>query len=155
LSPNSPVNLFRANSGASFPYEIPGLLSITKSMINPINTSTQQYYYFFNWEVCDPICESQRSEVKIFTDVCENIQDLQDVVIFPNPNAGIFTIRVPKNQTGNLKVVNMLGQTVYENSFSAVVERVFVNIPSLSKGVYNLSVFINNKTVVRKFSIVE
>ena len=155
LSPNSPVNLFRANSGASFPYEIPGLLSITKSMINPINTSTQQYYYFFNWEVCDPICESQRSEVKIFTDVCENIQDLQDVVIFPNPNAGIFTIRVPKNQTGNLKVVNMLGQTVYENSFSALVERVFVNIPSLSKGVYNLSVFINNKTVVRKFSIVE
>ena len=155
LSPNSPVNLFRANSGASFPYEIPGLLSITKSMINPINTSTQQYYYFFNWEVCDPICESQRSEVKIFTDVCENIQDLQDVVIFPNPNTGIFTIRVPKNQTGNLKVVNMLGQTVYENSFSAIVERVFVNIPSLSKGVYNLSVFINNKTVVRKFSIVE
>ena len=155
LSPNSPVNLFRANSGASFPYEIPGLLSITKSMINPINTSTQQYYYFFNWEVCDPICESQRSEVKIFTDVCENIQDLQDVVIFPNPNAGIFTIRVPKNQTGNLKVVNMLGQTVYENSFSALVERVFVNIPSLSKGVYNLSVFINNNTVVRKFSIVE
>jgi PKD repeat protein len=155
LSPNSPVNLFRANSGASFPYEIPGLLSITKSMINPINTSTQQYYYFFNWEVCDPICESQRSEVKIFTDVCENIQDLQDVVIFPNPNTGIFTIRVPKNQTGNLKVVNMLGQTVYENSFSALVERVFVNIPSLSKGVYNLSVFINNKTVVRKFSIVE
>ena len=155
LSPNSPVNLFRANSGASFPYEIPGLLSITKSMINPINTSTQQYYYFFNWKVCDPICESQRSEVKIFTDVCENIQDLQDVVIFPNPNTGIFTIRVPKNQTGNLKVVNMLGQTVYENSFSALVERVFVNIPSLSKGVYNLSVFINNKTVVRKFSIVE
>jgi hypothetical protein len=71
------------------------------------------------------------------------------VVIFPNPNTGIFTLRVPKNQTGNLKVVNMLGQTVYENSFSAVVERVFVNIPSLSKGVYNLSVFINNKTVVR------
>ena len=49
----------------------------------------------------------------------------------------------------------MLGQTVYENSFSAVVERVYVNIPSLSKGVYNLSVFINNKTVVKKFSIVE
>ena len=49
----------------------------------------------------------------------------------------------------------MLGQTVYENSFSAVVERVFINIPSLSKGVYNLSVSINNKTVVKKFSIVE
>ena len=154
LSPNSPVNLYRANSGANFPYEIPGLISITKSVINPINTSTQQYYYFFNWKVCDPVCESKRSEVKIFTDDCENIQDLQDIVIFPNPNSGIFTVRVPKNQYGSLRVVNMFGQTVYENSFSAIVEKVFVNIPNLSKGVYNLSIIINNKTIIKKFTIV-
>ena len=153
LSPNTTVNLFRANSGANFPYEIPGLLTITKSMITPINTSTQQYYYFFNWKVCNALCESERSEVRIFTDDCENIQDLQDIVIFPNPNAGIFTVRVPKNQSGNLKVVNMLGQTVYENDFSAIVERVLVNIPSLSKGLYSLSVRINNKAVIKKFTI--
>ena len=153
LSPNSPVNLFRANSGANFPYEIPGLISITKSVINPINTSTQQYYYFFNWQGCDALCESKRTEVKIYTDDCENIQDLQDIVVFPNPNSGIFTVRVPKNKSGTLKVVNMLGQTVYENSFSAIVERVFVKIPSLSKGLYNLSVVINDKMVVKKFII--
>ena len=153
LSPNTTVNLFRANSGANFPYEIPGLLTIAKSMITPINTSTQQYYYFFNWKVCNALCESERSEVRIFTDDCENIQDLQDIVIFPNPNSGIFTVRVPKNQSGNLKVVNMLGQTVYENDFSAIVERVFVNIPSLSKGLYSLSVRINNKAVIKKFTI--
>jgi len=154
LSPNSPVNLYRANSGANFPYEIPGLISITKSVINPINTSTQQYYYFFNWKVCDPVCESKRSEVKIFTDDCENIQDLQDIVIFPNPNSGIFTVRVPKNQYGSLRVVNMFGQTVYENSFSAIVEKVFVNIPNLSKGVYNLSIIINNNKIIKKFTII-
>ena len=154
LSTTSAVNLYRANSGANFPYEIPGLISITKSVINPINTSTQQYYYFFNWKVCDPVCESKRSEVKIFTDDCENIQDLQDIVVFPNPNSGIFTIRVPKNQYGSLMVVNMLGQIVYENSFSALVEKVFVNIPNLSKGIYNLSVIINNKTIIKKFTII-
>ncbi|MDB9990568.1 S8 family serine peptidase [Flavobacteriales bacterium] len=154
LSTTSTVNLYRANSGANFPYEIPGLISITKSVINPINTSTQQYYYFFNWIVCDPVCESKRSEVKIFTDDCENIQDLQDIVVFPNPNSGIFTIRVPKNQYGSLMVVNMLGQIVYENSFYAVVEKVFVNIPNLSKGIYNLSVIINNQTIIKKFTII-
>ena len=154
LSTTSTVNLYRANSGANFPYEIPGLISITKSVINPINTSTQQYYYFFNWKVCDPVCESKRSEVKIFTDDCENIQDLQDIVVFPNPNSGIFTIRVPKNQYGSLMVVNMLGQIVYENSFSALVEKVFVNIPNLSKGIYNLSVIINNQTIIKKFTII-
>ena len=154
LSTTSAVNLYRANSGANFPYEIPGLISITKSVINPINTSTQQYYYFFNWIVCDPVCESKRSEVKIFTDDCENIQDLQDIVVFPNPNSGIFTIRVPKNQYGSLMVVNMLGQIVYENSFSALVEKVFVNIPNLSKGIYNLSVIINNQTIIKKFTII-
>ena len=59
LSPNSTVNLFRANSGANFPYIIPEMLSINKSMLSAISSSTQQYYYFFNWNVCDAICESK------------------------------------------------------------------------------------------------
>ena len=46
LSTNSTVNLFRANSGANFPYIIPEMLSINKSQISAINSTTQQYYYF-------------------------------------------------------------------------------------------------------------
>jgi PKD repeat protein len=40
-------NLFRNNSGAEYPYEIPGLLSITgNSAGNPAF-----YYYFYDWEI--------------------------------------------------------------------------------------------------------
>ena len=56
-------------------------------MLSPINTSTNQYYYF-NWNVCDPLCESERSEVKIISDDCEGIRDLSEITLFPNPNQG-------------------------------------------------------------------
>jgi PKD repeat protein len=40
-------NLFRNNSGAAYPYEIPGILSITgNSAGNPAF-----YYYFYDWEI--------------------------------------------------------------------------------------------------------
>ncbi len=40
--------LYRANSGANYPYTSNGLLSITASNFN---TATDRYYYFFNWKI--------------------------------------------------------------------------------------------------------
>ena len=153
ISTNSVVNLFRANSGANFPHTIPGILSINNSLIALNNPTTQQYYYFFNWEVCEPQCESRRSEVKIITDDCKNINNLDDLILFPNPNQGSFTLRIPKNKSGKLKIINMLGQTLQEAKFSAIVEKVFVDATDLSKGVYNLWIEIDGNTVVKKFIV--
>lgn len=49
-------NLYRNSAGASYPYSIPGLISITGN-----NFSTTSYYYFYNWEVQEPGCSSTRS----------------------------------------------------------------------------------------------
>ncbi len=122
-------------------------------MIALNNPTTQQYYYFFNWEVCEPQCESRRSEVKIITDDCKNINNLDDLILFPNPNQGSFTLRIPKNKSGKLKIINMLGQTLQEAKFSAIVEKVFVDATDLSKGVYNLWIEIDGNTVVKKFIV--
>jgi subtilisin family serine protease len=152
MSPNSTVDLFRANSGANFPYLIPNMISINKSVISAINSTIQQYYYFFNWSVCDAPCESERSEVKIITDDCE-IDDLSEIIIYPNPNQGVFNLLVPKDSQGSYKVFNILGQQVYEQVFSATAERVFVSLPNLSKGVYNLVLEIDNEKIVEKITI--
>jgi len=154
LSPNSTVNLFRANSGANFPYIIPGMISINKSMLSPINTSIQQYYYFFNWSVCDAVCESKRSEVKIVTDECENIKNVSEITLFPNPNQGSFTIRVPRNSQGSITLFNMLGQELYNSQFSALVERVTIDLPQLRKGVYNLYINIDDNQILKKFTVI-
>ena len=153
VSMNSVVNLFRANSGANFPHSVPGILTINNSLISLNNSTTQQYYYFFNWRVCDAQCESKRSEVKIITEDCKNINNLNDLVLFPNPNQGTFTLIIPKNKSGKLKIINMLGQTLKETFFSAPLERVFIEAPNLSKGLYNLWIEIDGNKVVKKFTV--
>jgi PKD repeat protein len=152
LSTNSPVNLFRANSGANFPYIIPEMLSINKSVISAISSSTQQYYYFFNWSVCEAICESKREEIKIISEDCRNIQTLSEIVIYPNPNQGVFNLIVPKESSGNFKIYNLLGELVHERAFLVETERVEVNLPNLSAGIYNVYFEIDNQTVVKKFT---
>lgn len=54
-------NLYRNNSGLSYPYDIPGLLSIhsTSATSNP----TGYYYYFYDWEVAEEPCTSSRTQV--------------------------------------------------------------------------------------------
>ena len=152
LSTNSVVNLFRANSGANFPYIIPEMLSINKSVISAISSSTQQYYYFFNWSVCEAICESKREEIKIISEDCRNIQTLSEIVIYPNPNQGVFNLIVPKESSGNYKIYNLLGELVYDRAFLVETERVEVNLPNMPAGIYNVYLEIDNQTVVKKFT---
>ena len=54
-------DLYRSNSGVSYPYAIPGIVSITKSSAstNPL----QYYYYFYEWEIQEMACKSDRVKV--------------------------------------------------------------------------------------------
>ncbi len=47
------MNLFRNDNGGSFPYAIPGLVSI-----HGTSTGNNFYYYFYDWEVQDIPCQS-------------------------------------------------------------------------------------------------
>lgn len=52
-------DLYRNNAGAVYPYEIPGLVSITNS-----SASVSGYYYFFyDWEIEEVPCQSDRVPV--------------------------------------------------------------------------------------------
>ncbi len=52
------TDLYRNNSGVSFPYTIPGLLKLTGT-----NAGTAFYYYFYDWEIQGPPCVSPRVAV--------------------------------------------------------------------------------------------
>ena len=100
------------------------------------------------------MCESERSEVKIITDDCENIKDVAEITLFPNPNQGAFTIRVPRSSNGSLTLYNMLGQELYKSPFSALVERVMIDLPFLNKGIYNLYIEIDGNQILKKFTVI-
>ena len=50
--------LYRNNSGPSYPYDIPGVLSITSS-----TAGNDFYYFFYDWEVQREGCTTDRTEV--------------------------------------------------------------------------------------------
>jgi len=52
-------DLFRNNStNTNYPYTLPGYLSITGS-----NAPADYYYFYYDWEVREPICISERAQV--------------------------------------------------------------------------------------------
>ncbi len=49
-------NLYRNSGGTSYPYTLPGVLSIKNS-----SASSGYYYFYYDWEISQPSCLSQRS----------------------------------------------------------------------------------------------
>ena len=155
LAPGSDINLYRTSSNVNFPYLIDDVLSINKSKVDATISTTLKYYYFFNWKVCDDICESQREEIKITLDDCKGIDSLEDISLFPNPNHGNFTFRIPKGSEGNWMIINQLGQVVTEQAFITQAESVPINVFGLNQGVYYLTVEINQQIITKKFVVVD
>jgi hypothetical protein len=58
LGTSAAPNLYRNNTGPSYPYDIAGLVSITTS-----TAGTDFYYFFYDWEVQGEGCTTARTEV--------------------------------------------------------------------------------------------
>ena len=84
-------NLYRNNSGASYPYTVNGLVSITgsNSTTNPAN----YYYYLYDWELQELPCESP-------------LQDI-NITVTPGPvssfmlSANALSVQLTDNSSGN------------------------------------------------------
>lgn len=58
LGATANANLYRNNSGPSYPYTIQGVVSITNS-----TAGTGYYYSFYDWEILTPPCVSERAQI--------------------------------------------------------------------------------------------
>lgn len=58
LGTTTAPNLYRNNEGPSYPYTIPGVVSIETS-----SAGDDYYYFFYDWEIQEPSCISERTEV--------------------------------------------------------------------------------------------
>ena len=98
LACNSYPNLFRSNTSANlhYPYAVEDVVSIKTSSAGAPD-DLKYYYFFYDWEIKLPDCNSELSTVTITLD--EGIQDnsLKNVAIMPNPSRGIFRIENLQN----------------------------------------------------------
>ena len=79
--------------------------------------------------------------------------------ITPNPNNGAFTIRLLKNgfKNGHIRILNLTGQVLLEQSFTGEQDRYDFNMNTLKDGIYLIQIFdamnqayISEKLVITK-----
>ena len=71
-------------------------------------------------------------------------ENKNNIVIFPNPNNGIFKIKLNDIDKGSIEIVNLYGFTVYKNIFKSQSD-FEINMQDQAKGVYILKVLSDNE----------
>ncbi len=96
--------LFRNDGGASYPYELDNLVSITKSTAD--TAPTQYYYFFYDWDVREAGCTNMVS-AEIFNKPSFNV--------YPNPASEKLCIDGEIPSLSQVVIYNNLGQIMKPN----------------------------------------
>lgn len=132
--------VLKATGATSYAWN-PGSTSGSSNVVTPTATTTYTVVGTSNG------CASIPYTVVVTLSTCTGLEDLtthNDILVYPNPSNGLFTISSVAN-TGKLdvSVVNMLGQTVKSES-SKNPKEVVVDMSSFSKGVYYMKIQMND-----------
>ena len=78
------------------------------------------------------------------------------ILIYPNPNNGIFTIHYTSNeqQDKEIEIINVLGQTVYFEKLNNILNiNKEISLINNNKGIYFVKITINQKEIIKKVVI--
>lgn len=132
--------LRRSSTNCTFPYEIPGILSIKNSTFNE-----ERYYYFYDWEVGFAGYECISERVPVTAVVEENSATVQPswtemLRIYPNPTDGQLLIALEGYLGGQLlaSLRNAQGQILQSHTFHSGAGNVVfkTDVHTLPQGIY-------------------
>ncbi|MEQ8909877.1 MAG: M4 family metallopeptidase [Vicingaceae bacterium] len=160
LPANGIIDLYRTNSGLSYPYTIPGYLNIKSSNAS---VPTGFYYYFYDWKVKEEDCYSSREEVFIKADSSCSItatKDLKEVEntlsIYPNPSDGAFTLTFDQDVSfEDYGLFNIAGKSIPVSLDSRSGKQFNLELNNLPNGIYFLQLKTQEKLIRKKISIVK
>ena len=126
------------------------------------NTNAYNFYRVNFTTPCDPsggigIPSIQVAEVQLYEAELgfENNQfSGDDIVLYPNPNNGSFTIKysgyVPINDA---KITNISGQLIKKINLNSLSDLEEITLPNVTSGVYFVHLSSNEETVVKKIQV--
>jgi len=148
-------NLWRNNTDAtlSYPYTLAGKISITNSSAS--TGPTNYYYYFYDWEVIDPVCTSPRTPAEVFVDDCISVSEneLFEVSLYPNPAGSMVKISTG-NYTGTVivEIFSADGKLLY--SCKSAKNEFSIDTDLWSAGMYHCKI-ASDKGITNKKLIIE
>ena len=96
-------------------------------------------------------------EETIYVDPCTGVEELAQgqMRIYPNPTTGDFELKLNHNGDVNVKVINMLGVTVYEDIVSASGKFTqTISLNGFENGIYFIAIQTGDKTSVKKLRLI-
>ena len=130
------IDLYYNTSGANFPYETPGLLSIYQS--GGAN-GLSEYYFFYDWDVKE-YCVSDRTELEASTSICLGIEEESNGSVFelyPNPSQDFVTATWSESlDVKQIIAYDLKGQIVQQTVITQHANSSEINASEFSKGVY-------------------
>jgi len=134
-------NLYRDQSGISFPYNLAGKISITGTNAAP----SVRYYYFYDWEVQERPCISPRVQVLATINDCNSIGNIDNIAnfnVYPNPadNELFVEFNGETQEDFIISLYDIIGKNIFTQKFSAVNgnNKLKIDCSSFESGLYFL-----------------
>jgi hypothetical protein len=93
-------------------------------------------------------------ETRINTAILENNENMQEFIIYPNPNYGVFLIKL-SNENSDLQkimITDAKGTIIYNNMDANIVNNK-IHLPNPVAGIYFISLYFADKIITSKFTI--
>ena len=144
----SGADLYRNSSGASYPYNIGSLASITGH--NSPWGDPEYHYFFYNLQLQEN-CMSEFAEVNaIFINSTDINDSYSKLSIFPNPTNNNLNVS-SENYIHAIKIFDMSGTLVLNHNCYSKNEN--IDLSNLAKGFYSIQISNKNTNVKRKLVI--
>ncbi|MFZ4401092.1 MAG: T9SS type A sorting domain-containing protein [Bacteroidales bacterium] len=84
--------------------------------------------------------------------IAENNEDVQ-FEIYPNPANDVLTIHQTGNKMNELKVINLQGQEVINQTMNNTADEITISVKDLPKGIYFVQLYSNKGIAYKKFVV--
>lgn len=150
LIKTSGVSLYRNNANVNYPYKVEKFITIKRSDVtnNPFN----YYYSFYNFEVQQATCVSERIPVTVTVNgvVSTNEFILNNVQVYPNPVKDNLTIILTEGiQLKSIYVFDLLGKKI-QSLANLSNSSTLLDTQYWDTGIYFIQINTNKGTLVKK-----
>lgn len=136
-------NLFRNNSGLTYPYAIGDAGSVYTS-----TNGTSYYYYFYNWKIQKQSwsCISDRVEVNASVVGLDELSNPLGISVYPNPAQSVLYVQAMNGENKiQMSMIDASGRIVMNQQINMTAKAGnALDVSSLAPGLYHITFTIDN-----------